>query len=91
MLAPQGPRHGNLLAQSKANGGVLMLIRHFIPLAVLVIALLCVAATKAGVPAPPIGIIATVAAVLLALQLEDRKLGDLLGEFLKAFKHEPHA
>ena len=68
-----------------------MLIRHFIPLAIVVIALLCVGATKVGVSAPPIGIIATVAAVLLLLQLEDHKLGDLLSELIQAFKHEHHA
>jgi hypothetical protein len=68
-----------------------MLIRYFIPLAIVVIVLLCVGATKVGVPAPPIGLIATVAAVLLTLQLEDQKLGTFLIELMHAFKGEPHA
>ncbi len=68
-----------------------MLIRYFIPLAVVVIALLCVGAEKVGVPAPPVGIIASVAAVMLLLQLEDNKLGDFLGELVRAFKDEHHA
>lgn len=68
-----------------------MLIRYFIPLAIAVITLLCLGATKVGVPAPPVGIITTVASVLLLLQLEDHKLGDFLSELLHAFKHEHHA
>ncbi|MEO5926956.1 MAG: hypothetical protein ABIR70_24285 [Bryobacteraceae bacterium] len=68
-----------------------MLIRYFIPLAVAVIALLCVGATKVGVPAPPVGVIATVAAVLLLLQLEDNRLGGFLSELVRAFKNEHHA
>ena len=68
-----------------------MLIRHFIPLAVVVIAALCVGANKVGVPAAPIGVITTVAAVLLALQLEDRKLGDFLAELIQSVKSEHHA
>lgn len=68
-----------------------MLIRHFIPLAVVVIALLSVGANELGVPPAPVTVITTVAAVLLALQLEDRKLGDFLSELIQAFKHQHHA
>ncbi len=68
-----------------------MLIRHFIPLAVAVIVLLCVGANKVGVPVAPIAVITTVASFLLALQLEDHKLGDFLAELIQAFKSEHHA
>jgi len=68
-----------------------MLIRYFIPLAVAVIALLCVGVTKVGLPAPPFGMIATVASLLLLLQLEDHKLGNFLSDVIQAFKREPHA
>jgi len=68
-----------------------MLIRYFIPLAIVVIALLCVGANKVGVPVAPIAIITTVAAVLLVLQVEDHRLGDFLAELIQAFKSEHHA
>jgi hypothetical protein len=68
-----------------------MLIRYFVPLAVAVIALLCVGATKVGVPAPPVGIIGTVAACMMLVQLEDHKLGDFLSQLIRAFKEEHHA
>jgi hypothetical protein len=63
-----------------------MLIRHFIPLAVAVIALLCVAADKVGVPVPPVAIISTFAACLLLLQVEDQKVGDMVGDLIRTFK-----
>ena len=63
-----------------------MTIRQFVPVAVAAVVLLSVGATKVGVPAPPITAIATVAAVLLLLQVEDHKLGDLLSELIRSFK-----
>lgn len=68
-----------------------MTIRQFVPVAAAAVAGLTVGATKLGVPAPPITVISTVACVLLALQLEDHKLGDLLGELIQAFKKEQSA
>jgi hypothetical protein len=63
-----------------------MTIRHFIPLALLVIGGLTYGAGEVGVPAPPVAVITTFASVLLALQLEDRKLADMLGELIQAFR-----
>jgi hypothetical protein len=68
-----------------------MTIRQFVPLAVLVIGGLTYGATQVGVPAPPITLITTFASILLALQLEDHKLGDMLGELIRAFKDQHHA
>lgn len=67
-----------------------MTIRQFVPVAVAVVAGLTVGATKVGVPAPPIAVIATVACAMLALQLEDHKLGDLLDELIRSFKSASH-
>lgn len=67
-----------------------MLIRHFVPLAIAVIALLCAGADRVGVPAPPVAIITTFAAVLLLLQLEDHKIGDFIGELVRAFRAARH-
>ena len=63
-----------------------MTIRQFVPVAVAVVAGLSVGATKVGVPAAPIAVIATVAAVMLLLQVEDHKLGDLLSDLIHSFK-----
>ena len=67
-----------------------MTIRQFIPLAVVVVALLCAGADKVGVPVPPVGIIATFASVLLLLQLEDQKVGDAIADVVRAFKEHRH-
>lgn len=68
-----------------------MTVRQFAPVALLAIGGLTYGATELGVPAPPVTVIATVACVLLALQVEDRKLGDALGELMRAFKKARHA
>ena len=63
-----------------------MLIRHFIPLAIVVVALLSAGAEKVGVPVPPVTIIATFASILLLLQLENHKIGDAIADVVRAFK-----
>ena len=68
-----------------------MTIKQFVPLAVVVVGGLSYGANKVGVPVPPVFLISTFAAILLVLQLEDQKLGDLLSDFIRAFKNEHHA
>lgn len=68
-----------------------MTIRQFVPLALLVIGGLTYGASQVGVPAPPVAVITTFASILLALQLEDRKLADMLAELIQAFKDQHHA
>lgn len=63
-----------------------MTIRQFVPVAVAAVVLLTEGATKVGIPAPPIAVIAAVACALLVLQLEDHKLGDLLDELIRSFR-----
>lgn len=63
-----------------------MTIRHFVPVAVLAVGGLTYGATQVGVPAPPVALITTFASILLALQLEDRKLAELFGQLVRAFK-----
>ena len=63
-----------------------MLIRHFIPLAVLIVAVVGGLADKLGVPPAPFVVIASVACVMLMLQLEGHKLGNAIGELVRAFK-----
>ncbi len=67
-----------------------MLIRHFIPLAIVVVALLSAGADKVGVPVPPVAIIGTFASILLLLELEDHKVGDVVADLVRAFKEHRH-
>ena len=68
-----------------------MKIRYFLPLAVVIVAALSAFAHRSGVPVPPIAVISTIGCALLALQLEDHKLGDLLANLARALKGERHA
>ncbi|MEO8097707.1 MAG: hypothetical protein ABI811_08390 [Acidobacteriota bacterium] len=67
-----------------------MPIRHFIPLAIAVIAGLCAIADRTGIPPAPIAAIAIVGAALLTLQLEDHRLGNVLGNLTRALKSDRH-
>jgi hypothetical protein len=61
-------------------------IRQFLPLSVAVIAALSIGAKETDVPAVPIAVIAIVAAILLLLQVEDHRLGNLLSDLIRALR-----
>lgn len=67
-----------------------MSIRQFIPLAIVIVGLLCAGADRVGVPVPPVAIIGSFASILLLLQLEDHKLGDAIADVVRAFKEHRH-
>ena len=67
-----------------------MLIRHFIPIALLFLVVACAIANLGGVPIAPIAIITVVGEFLIALQLEDNRLADFLAELVHAFKGDHH-
>ena len=62
-----------------------MTIRHFIPLALLIIVAFGTAAHYTNVPVPPVVIIASFALVILAFQLEEGRLVDIFKEIAAAF------
>ena len=68
-----------------------MKIVQFIPLGIAIIAAFCGIAHQIGVPVAPIGAFATLGVFLLALQLEDHKLGDRLAMVAKVLEKEHHA
>lgn len=68
-----------------------MRIRYFLPLMVLIPALLGILADQSGVVPPvPIVTVSAVGMILLLLQLEDHKVPRLLVELLQAFRDAAH-
>jgi hypothetical protein len=68
-----------------------MLIRHFIPIAVAIPALLAFGAQQTGfIPWAPIATLAVVGEILVLFQLEDHRLGRIFAEFGHAFKEAAH-
>jgi hypothetical protein len=68
-----------------------MRIRYFVPLAIVILVVLTVAAQQTGfVPPAPIAAITLAGELLLLFQLEENRVGRFLAELTSAFREAAH-
>jgi hypothetical protein len=67
-----------------------MLIRHFIPVALLFLVLVCTLMNSVGVPVFPIALITLLGEFLVLIQLEDNKIANFIANLVDAFRHPGH-